>query len=263
MLFVCGAATHRALASENEPFLLGPPQQAGPVVVRALFHLHDVNEINDEAETFEFNGVLTLEWRDSRQPFDPAVAGVAEKVFQGDDQFNEPAPGWYPQVVLVNESGMYEKSGVVLRVRPDGTSTLVATINAVAETDFDMRRFPFDAQQLEAFFEVLGFDRDEVLPHVDATRLPVDKLRTSQWAITSAALSVQDRPAAYAGRRGISAALVLSIDVQRQSWYVRRLVALPLVIIVLLSFSVFWMDRSSLGDRLSISFIGILTVVAF
>jgi hypothetical protein len=30
-----------------------------------------------------------------------------------------------------------------------------------------------------------------------------------------------------------------------------------------LSFSVFWMDRSSLGDRISVSFIGILTAVTY
>jgi hypothetical protein len=30
-----------------------------------------------------------------------------------------------------------------------------------------------------------------------------------------------------------------------------------------LSWSVFWMDRSSLGDRMSVSFVGILTVVAY
>ena len=32
---------------------------------------------------------------------------------------------------------------------------------------------------------------------------------------------------------------------------------------VILTFVVFWMDRSSLGDRMSISFIGILSVVAY
>jgi ABC-type maltose transport system permease subunit len=41
------------------------------------------------------------------------------------------------------------------------------------------------------------------------------------------------------------------------------LVILPLIVIVLLSFSVFWMDRASLGDRISVSFIGILTAVAY
>jgi hypothetical protein len=32
---------------------------------------------------------------------------------------------------------------------------------------------------------------------------------------------------------------------------------------VMLSWSVFWMDTSSLGDRISVSFIGILTVVTY
>jgi hypothetical protein len=55
----------------------------------------------------------------------------------------------------------------------------------------------------------------------------------------------------------------VSVDVQRQPFYTMRLVVVPLILIVLLSFSVFWMDRSSLGDRLSVSFIGILTGVAY
>ena len=42
-----------------------------------------------------------------------------------------------------------------------------------------------------------------------------------------------------------------------------RLVIVPLVVIVMLSWSVFWMEQSSLGDRISVSFIGILTVVAY
>ena len=39
-------------------------------------------------------------------------------------------------------------------------------------------------------------------------------------------------------------------------WYVSRLITLALIVIVLLSFSV-------LGDRISVSFIGILTAVAY
>lgn len=42
-----------------------------------------------------------------------------------------------------------------------------------------------------------------------------------------------------------------------------RLVLVPLILIVALSFSVFWMDRSSLGDRMAVSFVGILTAVSY
>ncbi len=274
MLFVCsagmaagpaGGGASGAPPTSSAVSLLAPPPHAGPVPVRARFDLYDLNEVNDETETFEFTGALTLEWRDPRLAFDPASAGVEEKIFQGNYQFNELATGWYPQVVLANVSGLYQKTGVVLRVRPDGTSTLIETLNAAAETEFDMQRFPFDGQRLQAVFEVVGFGQDEVVLEVepgDAAPL-AGAVRVPQWTVTGATVSVDGRAASLGERRGMVSALVLTISVQRESWFVRRLVVGPLVIIVLLSFSVFWMDRSSLGDRLSVSFIGILTVVAF
>lgn len=233
--------------ASSEPFLLAPPKQAVPIVVRVRFELHDVNEINDGAETVEFAGVLMLKWHDPRQAFDPTVAGVDEKIFQGGYQFNELSTGWYPQVVLVNESGLYQKNGVVLRVQPDGTSTLIETLNVSAKTEFNMSRFPFDGHRLEAVFEVLGFDKDEVVLKVDsdAASSLASEVRVPQWTITGASLSVRDRSASYAGRRGVSSAFILSIDVKRESFYVNRLVIIPLVVIVLLSFSVFWMPREA------------------
>ena len=208
---------------------------------------------------------MTLEWKDERLAFDPAAAGVDEKVYLGGYQFNELATGWWPQVVLVNEAGAYDKHGVVLRVRPDGTQTLVETLNAVAKTHLDLRRFPLDRQRLEAVFEVLGYDASEVVlrPKSEATQSMDDTVRLPQWSIEGVGLSTRERSAPYAGRRGIASALVVSVDVQRESFFISRLVIIPLILIVLLSFSVFWMDRAGLGDRINVSFIGLLTGVAY
>jgi hypothetical protein len=252
-------------SATREPFLTGPPKKAGPVVVRASFRLRDINKIDDEAETFEFGGVLTLTWHDERQAFDPAEVGVDEKIFQGDYQFNEVFTGWFPQVILVNESGLYEKLGVVLRVQPDGTLTLVETLDAAAEADFQLRRYPFDRQRLDAIFEVLGFDESEVVlqPETEARSPSDDLIRIPQWALEGINTSTRDRQASYAGRTGVVSAFVVSMDVRRKSLFMVRLVMLPLMLIVMLSWSVFWMDRSSVGDRMSVSFIGILTAVAY
>ena len=264
-----GGATPAQSATSGDVSLLAPPRTDGPVVVHARFEFHDVNEINDTAETFEFTGALTLVWKDPRQAFDPAVVGVPEKVFQGDYQFNELATGWYPQVVLVNRSGAYDKSGVVLRIAPDGTSTLIESLDAAAEVDFDMMRFPIDEQRLGAVFEVLGFDRDEVRLEVDPaaarsnTAIPPGGIQIPQWIVTGSELTSRERAAAYAGRTGVASVFVATVDVKRDSFFINRLVLFPLVVIVLLSFSVFWMDRASLGDRISVSFIGILTGVAY
>lgn len=112
------------------------------------FHLRSINWVDDETETFDFTGVLTLTWQDPRQVFDPEIEGI-EKIYQGTYQFNELSPAWYPQVVLANEVDLYEKDGVLLRVKPDGTSTLVETINAVVKTKLNLRRYPYDDQRLE------------------------------------------------------------------------------------------------------------------
>jgi hypothetical protein len=252
-------------AAASESFLLGPPKGDGPVVVRASFELRDVNDIDDAAETFEFGGVLKLTWRDERQAFDPVVEGVDEKIYQGAYQFNELAPAWFPQVVLVNESGLFEKHGVILRVEPDGTSTLIEAVNAAAEADLDLRRYPFDRHRLNAVFEVLGADNTEVVLEAESVAAdPADHdVSVPQWTLTSVNTSTRDRPASYAGREGIASAFVVEMNVERGSFFMVRLVVIPLMLIVMLSWSVFWMDTSSLADRISVSFIGILTAVAY
>ena len=67
----------------------------------------------------------------------------------------------------------------------------------------------------------------------------------------------------YAGRERGASAFVVRVELERESFFVVRLVVIPLMLIVMLSWSVFWMERSSLPDRISVSFIGILTAVTY
>jgi hypothetical protein len=260
------APTTGPSAESEEPLkFLALPPSAGPVKVRASFHLLDISEIDEEAETFAFSGVMTLQWRDERQAFDPVRAGVKERIFQGDFQFNELSPAWFPQLVLTNPSGSYDFSAIVLRVKPDGSSTLTETINAVAETRLDLHRMPFDSQRLEAVFEVFGFDTSEVLLDVDPVSIldQQSEVNIPQWTLN--AIEIVDRKlvAPYAGNQGVCSAMALSVHVQRQPPFMIRLVIVPVGLICMLSWVVFWMDRSSLGDRINVSFVGILTAAAY
>lgn len=254
-----------AAPAVGEAQALDLPEGGRPVEVRISFHLLDVHRVDDEAQTFEFSGTLTLVWKDSRQAFDPAIEGVAEKFYNGDFQFNEISPAWYPQVGLANASGAPESQGVLLRVKPDGTSTLIQPIHAVARSRMKLRRYPFDRQKLEAVFAVLGFDSGSVtlVPDPAAATGDRSRIEVPQWDLTGVSAMARTVPAPHAGETGSSSAFVLALDVRRQSFFMVRLVILPLFMIVVLSWSVFWMDRSSLGDRMSVSFVGLLTVVAY
>jgi len=265
-LNVVGFFTASPAVADDGGFILGPPQEEGPTVVRVGFFLSDVNSVDEEQETFEFEGILTMRWNDPRQVFDPEEVGAAEKVFQGNYQFSEVATGWWPQLVLANESGRYERQGVLLRVESDGSMIYVEEVNGVAEMPMELRRFPFDRQAFEAFFEVLGFDRSEVLLMADRDTSGAEEqgVTVAQWNFLGASTSTREYDPVYAdGRRGELSAFVVTIEMARQSSSMLRDVVFPLAILVILTWSVFWMNRESLGDRMDISFIGILAVVAF
>ena len=245
--------------------LLGPPETERPVPVGVGFYLTDIVEVDDERKTVQFEGVLTLRWHDERQRFDPVEEGTSEKVYQGNYQFSELATGWWPQLVLRNESGLYERQGVVLRILPDGNSTYVEEFQAVAEVPMDLQLIPFDRQKFEVVFESLGFDASDVLLVADLDETGASEgISVTQWRLES--LTAEDRiyQAKFSsGREAAVSVVAFESPIDRNSGFLLRVIVLPLLILVGLSWSVFWMDAESLGDRMAIAFVGILTVVAF
>ncbi len=260
-----------ALLADPDParadaFRLGPPGTDGPVTVSVGFFLSDVNAIDERRETFEFEAILTLKWRDPRQAFDPQQLGVPQRVYQGSYQFSEVFDGWWPQLILVNESGGFDPQSVLLRVDPDGSATLVQEIHAVAEMPMALRRFPFDHQDFDAVFEVLGFARDRVLlvPDPTTTGRVAGGVNIAQWDVQDLRIAGREYQPVYddASHAPFSQ-IVVTLAMARRPAHMLQVVVLPLMLLVILTFSVFWMDRESLGDRMDISFVGILTVVAY
>lgn len=249
---------------------VGLPPGDRPLVVKAGFMLYDVNEIEESTETFEFEGALLLSWNDPREIFDADAEGVAERVYTGGFQYSELYRGWKPQVFLANESGAYDRQGIVLRIEPDGTVWYLEEIDAVAESPMFLRFFPFDTQVLQIHFKFLGYDAGDVRfePIEEISRLlpqhgsPVG---TAGWHIGHYAVSAAQDLSAVAGAKflGTGSTLLVAVAAERRSGYLVRVVVLPLMLIVALSWVIFWMDRESLSNRINISFIALLTVVAF
>lgn len=255
-----------AAAAGADATLSGPPDHDGPVRVSLGFFLSDVSEVDEQAETFAFEAILTLAWQDPRLAFDPAKEGVRELSYQGDYQFAEVFRGWWPQLILANESGAFETQAVLVRIAPDGGVTLVSEITAIAEMPMALRRFPFDRQGFQAVFEVLGYGTDRVVlvPDPGTSGGLEHGVNIAQWELRGLRVEGREYDPVYEdGHVGGLSQIVVTLDLARRPAHMLKVVVFPLAFLVLLTFCVFWMDRESLGDRMDISFIGILSVVAY
>ena len=244
--------------------LLNPP--AEPTVVKVGFYLSDINDVNEQQETFEFEGRLISRWKDARLAFDPLENGSDFITYTGSFQFSEIFAGWYPQFVLANKSGAFEQEAVVLRHYPDGTLHLIQEISAVVEMPMSLRRFPFDQQIFTAYFLVLGYTESQVQLEVDldSTGRDDNGVQVAQWHLEDVNIQVDPlEPSLKGSVQPRYSRVAVQLDMRRRPQFMLRIVVFPLTLLCLLCASVFWMDHESLGDRMAISFTGLLSIVAY
>ncbi|MFM8413710.1 MAG: hypothetical protein ACKOCX_03200 [Planctomycetota bacterium] len=252
-----------------QPGMPNPP--ARPTRVQCAILVIDVVDIDDVNESFEAEVAVLATWQDPRLAFDPGAEGTDVKLFQGEFQFTEVFKGWWPQLVILNEVGRNEPNAVRVEVHPDGTVRYREQRHAVLETPMDLRDFPFDTQQLRAAMIAFGSTTDEVLLEVDErfAESTDDYVRREQdvnvagWDLRHLDMAVDETSiAAGAGRTRFSR-LMTTITLKRQSWQLVWAMLFPLLVLVSVVWSIFWVDIDSLPDRLNISFIGVLTIVAY
>jgi len=248
-----------------------PNPPASPTVVKCAIIILDVVDIDDVNESFVAEIALLAEWDDPRLAFDAEAEGVARKIFQGDFQFAEIFTGWWPQLLLVNEVGPPDPNGVKIEVYPDGHVRYIDQHNAVLETPMDLRDYPFDTQHLRAELVPFGDNtRDVVLEvhelYADATDDFVKRnssVNVAGWILQGVTFDTGETFLNHATRDRRISRMVATIHLQRRSWQLVWQMLFPLIVIVSMIWSIFWVDIDSLADRLNVAFVGVLTIVAY
>lgn len=169
---------------------------------------------------------------------------------------------WSPELTLVNEVDPRETENEELTVLPSGTTEYREKFAAQLEAIYDFTRFPFDHQGLELELESFTWDarqvrllqRGEMVGFSDEFQIP--DWRTEN--VTAAVVTVQEPR-----DRTRFSEFTAHIQVSREFGFYLWKILLPLVLMVAVSWSVFWMTGEDLSNRVAVSFTGILTVVAY
>jgi len=274
--FLIGLASVPAHATEEE-YLGGLPLVEGPLKVNIGFNLVNITNISEREETIEFEGALYLNWMDPRLAYDPEEVGLdnlasldythtPRRIYQGDFAVKEIFEGWRLHMVMPNGIGDRVTTNMAVSIWPNGRVEYTETFYAMAETPMQLRRFPFDVQHLEIFFHPFVYLRDEVVlvPDDNLVRTWQQNLGIAEWV--QGAMVLEERPANIAyfdDSRETVSELMVTIEITRRPWHVLASIIFPMILLVSLTWSVFWMDEESVSDRINITFIGILSVVAY
>lgn len=236
-----------------------PEAEAGPTKVKYTARFSDITKIESVDQSFSASLVLTLRWKDPRL----AHPGPGAKQLALDEI-------WHPRMLILNETNDTERSlPEVADISPDGTVVYRQRIIGSFSQSLNLRAFPFDRDNFRVQVVFLGnLPNDiEVVPDelAVAMGLPnavtLNKTLTIQdWTVES--VSSDQTP--YEVIPGFKiAAFSFEFSATRHAMHFVVKVILPLILIVAMSWSVFWIEPDDTSSQMGVSVTAMLTVIAY
>jgi hypothetical protein len=259
-LLLC-AGSAAAAARAPAPLPPAPPRpgaEAGPTRVFVGAQFADITRIDSASQTFSANVALVLRWRD------PTLAHRDART-----RTHALADVWHPRWLVANEGESLRRSlPETVDVAPDGTVVHRQRLVGTFSQSLDLRRFPFDHETFRVHLVLLGHRPEEIEfapdPVAVAAGVPeaigiAGALTLQDWEITS--VGARARP--YAVASGVElAGYALEFSASRRVQHYILKVLLPLLLIVLMSWAVFWIDPSQTAPQASVAVTSMLTLIA-
>lgn len=242
--------------------LRAPPRRPNrPVDVELGVYVEQLSAISEVDHSFRMEAFVDMIWCDPRLAYGDDNPGETRRVYLEDVAHDKIRTIWWPDLALVNAAEPPRLQQEELIIYPDGTVVYEIRLVADVKARLDLSQFPFDRQKLEIEVESFAWPSSDLVLHLEEDKIGFAKqFNIPSWDLTNyeaAIIVVQE-----IRDRDAFSEFVMVIDAERISApYVYRLM-IPLILIVIASWSVFWLRTSDTG-RFGVTFTTILTVVAF
>ncbi|AMV37843.1 Cys-loop ligand-gated ion channel [Planctomyces sp. SH-PL62] len=209
------------------------------------FHIVDFGRITAREETFDVTAHLELRWRDPRLAGGVVGGGMWTPRLNFDNAAEAPRPHGEPEI----------------EVDPDGRVTSRSIISGKFSTPLDLRKFPFDAQDLVVRIS-LFHDRSKVrfAPIPEAMHMH-DDASITDWSLLEQTYRVDSRRYRPDGEEYSVVAYLVRAK-RRSTFYVWR-VLLPLTLLSLIPTLVFWFEPTNLQPQISTCMGTLIAMLAF
>ena len=251
LIIVILVSTYLLNAQPNEYPKSRPNEKEGPTKVLVAFYIIDIEDIDNKKQSFTADVVIRLKWSD------PRLSDVKRQV---------PLNAiWNPNIHIYNLRDSETRLPEIVTILNEGTVQYTQRYYAKLNCQLDFKDFPFDEQILPISLMSFGYTPNEVqLVYENAGS--EKKFSISDWYIEplGAKTSVMRANLFEDNSEEITRPkLDYNLKANRFIQYYWWKVLAPLLVILFLSWAVFWIDPSQVGAQIGVSGTSILTLIAF
>jgi hypothetical protein len=236
-----------------------PITGGGPTQVSVGIWIVDISNIDSAQQTFTAEVAVVLRWKDSRL----AHTG------NGDERYSLEQIG-HPRAVIVNESNsVSHKFPDMAEVEPDGRVIYRQRYAGAFTQPLRLRSFPFDRQTFRLQFVAVRYRPNEVqfVPDQDWIDNGLKQAGGMAPSITLPDWTIENwntKSLSYALAPGFEySGYAFEFTAARDVQHYILKVILPLVLIVIMSWAVFWITPNDAGPQISIAVTSMLTLIAY
>jgi hypothetical protein len=233
----------------SRPDANGPPLR---VAIGVL--LLDIRDIRESEENFDADLILRLRWLDPRLS--------AETLGHSLENCDiEPSELWRPQIEIINRLSV-RAGWQRLEVDASGHVAFERRFSGTIEAPFELADFPHDSQELVIRLASLAYGPDDVILEIDSARTGrIPKAKHEGWRLIDNTSEIQ--PALSVAGGTSHARIFHTVKVQRLQNYWFWMLVVPLSLIVLMSWSVFWLDPQAFSPQITVGSSAVFTLIAF
>lgn len=247
---------------EPVPFPPSPQRPnigTGPTKVEVTAWFADISKIDSAAQIFSASLVFLLRWQD------PSLAhpGPEVKTYALDQV-------WHPRGIIANGgSDLRETLPETVDVTPAGEVLYRQRLVGSFNQPLNLRRFPFDREVFTVNLVLLGTSPQDVELTPDAQSIASglkgaigrsQNITMQDWRVTS--LDARTTPYALVQGTELSG-YDISFTASRLPQHYLLKVILPLILIVFMSWTVFWIDPTLGSSQISVAVTSMLTLIAY
>lgn len=266
VLAICILIQLHAFASNQN--VLTPPPGDGPVEIKVTLRVNKVFNINTVDENYQIDGYLVYSWYDERVKFTPIDSNSTSIYFENEHARAKLATEiWAPAFELINVQGNKETPNIMLDINSDGQVVYNERFRAVFSEDMLYYQFPFDTQTFKLEIESFSFDKYQLVftdpiiyPEIKDSKNLFDKWKPISMNAYVMEKNYEHMKDVVPNHETFSRA-VFELKAKRLSGFYIWQVLFPLIIIIMASFVIFWIE--DFGTQIGLGFTLMLTVVAF